>query len=424
MILLFEAIFAELSNCKVGISNCKVGCECLVVKKRSEIDFKVKFFGFNRTRTTSKLNLNAVGKKLLCFTNFALSAIILQRSGDVALLLNPGPNYEQLSKKHLHFGHINVNSLRNKIDEISDVLVNTGLHFLGLTETKLDEFVLDGSLVIDGYQLLKRNRNSHGGGVGLYYKDCFVGRVREDLCTLDIEVLWVEFHQPHAPVILVGIFYCPPSANGTYMQCVFNSWERATDEGRDTYILGDFNKDWLSENESSQLRAYSRICGLIQMIDDPTRTVCTARSNTSTCLDLVFTNRRDRVFKSKVVHLGFTDHDLTVLSIKTKSPRGPPKIVHKRSYKHFSRENFINDLKFAPFWMVGSVDDPNEALDIFMNLFKEIVDIHAPLRKYTVKTKPAPWLTDDLRDLMEMRDMAKLEAKTSGYHQIGPFIVS
>ena len=159
MILLFQAIFVVLSNCKVGISNSKVGCECLVVKKRSEIDFKVKLFGFNRTRTTSKLKLNAsVGKKLLCFTNFALGATILQRSGDVALLLNPGPNFEQLSKKskHLHFGHINVNSLRNKIDEISDVLVNTGLHFLGLTETKLDEFVSDGSLVIEGYQFLKK----------------------------------------------------------------------------------------------------------------------------------------------------------------------------------------------------------------------------------------------------------------------------
>ena len=199
------------------------------------------------------------------------------------------------------------------------------------------------------------------------------------------------------------------------MPNVFNSWVRATDEGRDTYILDNFNKDWLNENESSQLRAHSRICGVIQTIDEPTGTVCTARSYTSTCLDLVFTNRRDRIFKSKVIQLGFTDHDLTVLSMKTKIPRGPPKIVYKRSYKHFSHENFINDLKFVPFWMVGSVDDPNEALDIFRNLFKEIADIHAPLRKYTVKTKPAPWLTDYMRDLMKMRDMAKFEAKTSGY---------
>ena len=90
MILLFEAMFAELLSYKVGISNCKAGCECLVVKKRSVIDFKAKLFGFNQTRTTSKLNLNAsVGKKLLCFTNFALGAIILQRSGDATLCIKP-----------------------------------------------------------------------------------------------------------------------------------------------------------------------------------------------------------------------------------------------------------------------------------------------------------------------------------------------
>ena len=61
--------------------------------------------------------------------------------------------------------------------------------------------------------------------------------------------------------------------------------------------------------------------------------------------------------------------------------------------------------------MVESVDDPNEALDIFMSLFKEIADIHAPLRKYTVKTNPATWLTDYLCDLMEIRDMAKLQGR-------------
>ena len=61
-----------------------------------------------------------------------------------------------------------------------------------------------------------------------------------------------------------------------------------------------------------------------------------------------------------------------------------------------------------------------------MSLFKEIADIHAPLRKFTVKTKPAPWLTDYLRDLMEMRDMTKLDAKLllNRCHQIGQSIVS
>ena len=97
---------------------------------------------------------------------YALAAIILQRSGDVALLLNPGPIELNLPKNQLHFGQLNVNGLRNKTHEVKDLLINFGMHFLGLTETKLDDLVLDGSLEIEGYRFLKRNRNGNGGGVG------------------------------------------------------------------------------------------------------------------------------------------------------------------------------------------------------------------------------------------------------------------
>ncbi|CAB4025666.1 Hypothetical predicted protein [Paramuricea clavata] len=114
------------------------------------------------------------GKQLLRLTNFALAALILQRSGDVALLLNPAPISTQLPKKHLHFGQVNVNGLRNKTMEIKDLLNDTGIHLLALTETKLDNLIFDGSLTIEGYQFLQRNRNGHGGGIDLYFKDCLV----------------------------------------------------------------------------------------------------------------------------------------------------------------------------------------------------------------------------------------------------------
>jgi hypothetical protein len=90
-----------------------------------------------------------LGKQSLRFMKYALAAIILQRSGDVALLLNPGPIELNLPKNQLHFGQLNVNGLRNKTHE-----------------TKLDDLVLDGSLEIEGYRFLKRNRNGNGGGVG------------------------------------------------------------------------------------------------------------------------------------------------------------------------------------------------------------------------------------------------------------------
>ena len=184
------------------------------------------------------------------------------------------------------------------------------------------------------------------------------------------------------------------------MTHVCDSWDRATDENYETYILGDFNKNWFNQEDSALLRLYTDICGLTQTVTEATRTVNTAHSATTTCLGLIFTNNPEQNMSNcKVISVGFTDHDLTVLSIKSEIPRGPSKVVYKRSYKHFSAEKFINDLKLIPFWLVESSDDPNEALDIFCNLFRDIADIHAPIRKYTVKSKPAPRLTQNIHDL-------------------------
>ncbi|CAB4045404.1 Hypothetical predicted protein, partial [Paramuricea clavata] len=75
----------------------------------------------------------------------------------------------------------------------------------------------------------------------------------------------------------------------------------------------------------------------------------------------------------------------------------------------------ISDLKLIPFWLVELSDDPNEALNTFIHLFTDIVDIYAHLKKFTIKAKLAPWLTERIRDLMNLRDAAKLEAKKSGF---------
>ena len=200
------------------------------------------------------------------------------------------------------------------------------------------------------------------------------------------------------------------------MTKVFDSWEKATNENKATYILGDFNKNWFDEEDSASMRYYANICCLTQAVEQSTRTVRTASYKASTCLDLVFTNRAEQdLYKCKVIQICFSDHDLTVLSNRTKIPKGPGRVVYKRSYKHFSKDKFINDLKLIPFWLVELSDDPNEALNTFIHLFTDIADIYAPLKKFTIKAKPAPWLTERIRDLMNLRDAAKLGAKKSGF---------
>ena len=56
--------------------------------------------------------------------------------------------------KGMHFGHLNINSLLSKIEELRTLAINTNISVLGITETKLDNTVTNEELKIDGYNLL------------------------------------------------------------------------------------------------------------------------------------------------------------------------------------------------------------------------------------------------------------------------------
>ena len=70
----------------------------------------------------------------------------------------------------MYFGHLNVNSLLSKIEELRTLAFNTSISVLGITETKLDNTVSIEELKIDGYSLLWSYKNN-GGGIACYVKN-------------------------------------------------------------------------------------------------------------------------------------------------------------------------------------------------------------------------------------------------------------
>ena len=83
-------------------------------------------------------------------------------SGDVILNLGPiqrSPDinstiWEQLSKKGLHFLHININSLLPKKDEIRCIANKTKAVIIVITESKHDHAVPDSEVNFPGYDIL------------------------------------------------------------------------------------------------------------------------------------------------------------------------------------------------------------------------------------------------------------------------------
>ena len=70
----------------------------------------------------------------------------------------------------MYFGHLNVNSLLSKIEELRTLAFNTSISVLGITETKLDNTVSIEELKIDGYSLSWSYKNN-GGGIACYVKN-------------------------------------------------------------------------------------------------------------------------------------------------------------------------------------------------------------------------------------------------------------
>ena len=63
---------------------------------------------------------------------------------------------------------LNIASLPKHFDEISLMLRDKKIDILALNETRLDSSISDDLVSIDGYDLIRADRNRNGGGVCIY----------------------------------------------------------------------------------------------------------------------------------------------------------------------------------------------------------------------------------------------------------------
>ena len=98
---------------------------------------------------------------------------------------------------------------------------------------------------------------------------------------------------------------------------------------------------------------------------------------------------------------------------KCKPIKGVHKTIDYRCYKHFNEESFLNDLYNAPWKDVEVFDDVNDAVDLWQNIFGNIVDKHIPKKSKRIKANPTPWLNRDIKRHLSTRDYLHRKALKS-----------
>ena len=112
-----------------------------------------------------------------------------------------------LQKKGLHFIHANVRSIFHKMSDLKIIANNSRAAVIGITETWLDSSYTDACVAIDGYNLIRRDREGHAGGVCAYIRDDLAYNICQDFNNSDLEDLWFEILLPKSKPLYVGICY-------------------------------------------------------------------------------------------------------------------------------------------------------------------------------------------------------------------------
>ena len=129
-----------------------------------------------------------------------------------------------LPTKGFKIMHLNLCSLRNKLDFIRILLLKLCIDILTLTETWLDETWNDVEITAPGYSLFRKDRKSNiqsrscaGGGVIIYARDGTEGKRRGDLESDELEQICLEPKQNRCASFFLSCLYRPENTSAAFL---------------------------------------------------------------------------------------------------------------------------------------------------------------------------------------------------------------
>ena len=309
---------------------------------------------------------------------------------------------------------LNIASLLAHIDELRLLMADKNLDVLAINETRLSDLIDDSCIHIQGYDIVRRDRNRNGGGVCLYIRSSINFKTRSNLMSDIYEAIVVEIFKPNSQPFCIVAVYRPPGTEDEFF-CYYEDVIKSLDfENKEIIVIGDMNCNYLAESRNSELihlTEISEVYQLTQIINKPTRITLTSKS----LIDLIFTNQESRVVSHGVIDCGINDHCLVYVVRKIAVPtNNRHKYIATRSFKNFNSSFFIQELQSLPWGDIEFLDSPDEMWDVWKQLFTSVANKHAPLKTKRVRHKVSPWLTPDLKGMIIKRNNLKKKAVRSG----------
>ena len=209
----------------------------------------------------------------------------------------------------------------------------------------------------------------------LIHKDIHYKRCKE-LETMGISSVWIQLSHPgRKPLLIQGLYRQfhrlgrkgsnNPASQKSRWNKILEKWELANSEEKEIITLGDLHLNYLRwELQPEQMNSYDRqkknmIEGLKSIIlekghiilcSKPTKLSDNIYSQDS-CLDLMISNRGEKISSFKGGVPSFSDHTLQILVRQTKPIQNTQTYVITRSYKILDRLQYKHNIRNHPIYI-------------------------------------------------------------------------
>ena len=223
----------------------------------------------------------------------------------------------------------------------------------------------------------------------IYYRELAAEQIDSNF-----EIIFLEITLRTRKWLIIGL-YKPPNQKEDYflknLGIVLNNYLSKYEH---IILLGDFNLT----TSNKYLADFITLFNLESLINTPT---C-FQSKKPRCIDLILTNKKSLFKNSKTFEVGISDHHHLVLtSMRSQRIQGNPKTKFYRDYKSFNFEYFNNELNE----LLKSEKDISYSL--FENIFLQVLNAHAPVKKKIQRFNNNPFMTKQLRKAIMHRSRLK-----------------
>lgn len=307
-------------------------------------------------------------------------------------------------KSKLKVVHINAQSLNNSghYCEFTDAFSNSEIDIIAVSETFFQE---NSRTELPNYKIFNINRvGRSGGGVALYVKHnlkaSLLSKSNGESGEPEYVIIEVKFGNE---TLLVSCVYRPPKIG--YLETFLDEMYYLLPNFNYSIICGDFNARFGSGSYESKL-----VKELFEKCDH-TCIPYEATFHTEHCdsmLDVIASN-----FNEKIIEYGqcaapaFSNHDLIYVVANFSIPPAKKKLIKYRDFKNIDEVALLEDANNAPWHEVYDCSDIDSKVEKFNDIFLELIDKHAPVKTFSAKNNASPWMNNEIRRLIDLRDKSR-----------------